>query len=105
LWLVGTYFFATVAELCLSPMGLSLVSKVAPVRLRGVLMGGWFLTLSLGAYFAGKVGGRYWTAMPHSRFFLMVAIVTLIAAGVLLLALRWLRDTMASATEMTPTAA
>jgi POT family proton-dependent oligopeptide transporter len=93
-WLVAAYALIAVGEICLSPMGLSLVSRVAPPRTRGLLMGGWFVTLSLGAYFAGKVGGNFWATWMHSRFFMMVAIVTLIAAGVLVATLGWLKRTM-----------
>jgi POT family proton-dependent oligopeptide transporter len=91
-WLLVAYFLLSVAEICLSPMGLSLVSKVAPPRVRGLMMGVWFLTLSGGGYLAGLLGG-YWQAMPHSRLFLIVTVGCIIAAGGLSLALRTLRPT------------
>ena len=91
-WLLFAYFLLSIAEICLSPMGLSLVSKVAPPRVRGVMMGVWFLTLSGGGYLAGLLGG-YWQSMPHSRFFMIVTVACIIAAGVLSLALRTLRPT------------
>lgn len=47
-WLVSTYLILTVAELCLSPMGLSFVSKVAPVRFQGLMQGGWLLATAVG---------------------------------------------------------
>jgi len=90
-WLVSAYLLIAVGEICLSPMGLSLVAKVAPPNLRGALMGGWFVATSLGGYFAGMLGGIFWNAMPHSRFFLSVAGLTLLAAVVLVAALAWLR--------------
>jgi POT family proton-dependent oligopeptide transporter len=78
-------------------MGLSLVNKVAPPRARGVMMGGWFLTLSLGGYLAGRVGGDYYARIPHSTFFLGVAIAVLAAAGLLTLVVRWVGSTIAVA--------
>ena len=55
-WLVATYGVITVGELFLSPMGLSLVSKLAPVRVTGLMMGGWFLATSIGNKFSGFLG-------------------------------------------------
>jgi POT family proton-dependent oligopeptide transporter len=56
-WLVGTYFVITIGELCLSPMGLSLVSKLSPPRLTAVMMGGWFLSTSIGNKLSGILSG------------------------------------------------
>lgn len=56
LWLVASYAVITVGELCLSPMGLSLVSKLSPARLTALMMGGWFLSTSIGNKFAGVLG-------------------------------------------------
>jgi POT family proton-dependent oligopeptide transporter len=58
-WLVAVYFIHTVGELCLSPVGLSTVSKLAPARMVGLMMGVWFLSVSLGNKFAGWVAGFY----------------------------------------------
>jgi POT family proton-dependent oligopeptide transporter len=55
-WLVTTYGVITVGELCLSPMGLSLVSKLSPARLTALMMGGWFLSTSIGNKLAGVLG-------------------------------------------------
>lgn len=57
LWLGGTYAVITVGELCLSPMGLSLVSKLSPPRLTAVMMGGWFLSTSIGNKLSGILSG------------------------------------------------
>ncbi|MBX7084322.1 MAG: peptide MFS transporter [Nannocystaceae bacterium] len=57
LWLCGTYAVITVGELCLSPMGLSLVSKLSPPRLTAVMMGGWFLSTSIGNKLSGILSG------------------------------------------------
>jgi POT family proton-dependent oligopeptide transporter len=89
-WLVGSYLLIAVGEICLSPMGLSLVSRVAPPKRRGLLMGGWFVATSIGGYFSGFLG-TYWGTMPHEQFFLIVTGITLAAAGLLALIMRWLR--------------
>ena len=70
-WLWGTYFLVTVAEIFLSPMGLSLVSKLAPPRLTSLLMGGWFLTMSLGGKFAGLMTSS-WDKFSDKKIFFLV---------------------------------
>lgn len=82
-WLIGAYLLIALGEVCLSPMGLSLVNRVAPPRSRGLLMGAWFVSLSAGGYLAGFIGA-YWPAMVHSRFFAMV-VGWLAVAGIVLL--------------------
>jgi POT family proton-dependent oligopeptide transporter len=58
-WLVTFYLFATFGELCLSPVGLSAMSKLAPERVAGMMMGVWFLASSVGNKIAGRMGGLY----------------------------------------------
>ena len=58
-WLIATYFLHTVGELCLSPVGLSSVTKLAPQRLVGQMMGIWFLATSLGNLCAGLIAGAF----------------------------------------------
>jgi len=70
-WLWGTYFLVTVAEIFLSPMGLSLVSKLAPPRLTSLLMGGWFLTMSLGGKFAGLMTSS-WDKFTDKKVFFII---------------------------------
>jgi POT family proton-dependent oligopeptide transporter len=53
-WLIGTYFLQTLGELCLSPVGLSAMSKLAPARAAGFMMGIWFLSTSIGNWLAGR---------------------------------------------------
>jgi len=53
-YLIGLYFFYTIAELCISPVGLSSMSKLAPARLGGMVMGIWFLGTAIGIYLAGR---------------------------------------------------
>lgn len=68
LWLIAGYFIMTIAELCLSPIGLSLVSKLAPKRFLSLMMGCWFLTSFCGNMMAGIWGGRYETLTPVQLF-------------------------------------
>jgi dipeptide/tripeptide permease len=56
LWMAIFYLVITLGELCLSPIGLSLVTKLAPARLAGLAMGGWFLATSIGNKFSGFLG-------------------------------------------------
>jgi len=98
-WLVGTYGVITLAELLLSPMGLSLVSRLAPPRKAGMLMGAWFAFTALGGYLSGFVGS-FWKDMDHSTFFLMLVVASLIAFGVLMLLLRKLHGTISEAERM-----
>ena len=97
-WLIGAYVLISLAEICLSPMGLSLVARMAPARVRGVMMGVWFLTISGGGYFAGYLGSRY-TSMTHSTYYFLVAGLAAVAAVILALMLRWLKPTFQRALE------
>ena len=83
-WLIGAYLLVAIGEVCLSPMGLSLVNRVAPPRSRGLMMGAWFVGLSAGGYLSGMLGA-YWGTMPHSRFFLVVVGILLMATVLLVL--------------------
>ncbi len=56
LWLVGAYLFHTLGELCLSPIGLSMVTKLAPLRLASFMMGAWFGFIALANYIGGFIG-------------------------------------------------
>lgn len=71
LWLVFTYLAATLAELCLSPIGLSLVTKLAPVQFASMLMGTWFLSSFFGNLAAGVFAG-YYDHISHTIFFLIL---------------------------------
>lgn len=82
-WLVVGYFIMTVAELCLSPIGLSLVSKLAPKKFLSLIMGCWFLTSFLGNLIAGMVGGKY-DALAPAQLFGMLAIVSFVSFLLLL---------------------
>ena len=72
MWLVGFYGVVTVGELLLSPMGLSLVTKLTPARLVGLAMGGWFMATAFGNNLSGFFGGIQGSLSPVS-FFLVLA--------------------------------
>jgi POT family proton-dependent oligopeptide transporter len=91
-WLICAYGVLTLGELMLSPMGLSLVSKVAPVRLRGVMMGGWFLATAIGNKLTAI--GVYWDRWPHSTFFAVLGGMALFMSLVLFLLLKPLKRAM-----------
>ncbi|MBL0060812.1 MAG: hypothetical protein IPP40_04820 [bacterium] len=97
-WLVSAYAVITLGELCLSPMGLSLVNKVAPARMRGLLMGGWFAATAIGNYLCGFIGG-WWDDMPHSKFFAILVFASLGAALLLFLVLKHIRPTIKEAED------
>ena len=71
-WLISTYFTLTIAELFLSPMGLSFVAKVAPPKLRGLMQGGWLAATAVGNYAAGYVG-RFYQNWELWQFFILLA--------------------------------
>ena len=92
LWLILAYAIVTLGELMLSPMGLSLVSKVAPINLRGLLMGGWFVATAIGNKLTQI--GVFWDIWLQSTFFLVLAGMALAMAVVLFLLLKPLKKAM-----------
>jgi POT family proton-dependent oligopeptide transporter len=91
-WLVVTYFFHTVGELCLSPVGLSFTTKLAPDRLVSQMMGIWFVGAATGNLIAGRVAG-FLEKMPPDTLFRTVAMIS-IGSGLAFLCLspliKWL---------------
>ncbi|UJF18672.1 peptide MFS transporter [Vibrio sp. SS-MA-C1-2] len=83
MWLVGAYFFHTVGELCLSPIGLSMVTKLAPLRLASLMMGVWFGFNAVANYVAGFIGAHVGEGGPLAIFGGIA--ITATVAGVLLL--------------------
>jgi proton-dependent oligopeptide transporter, POT family len=86
-WLISSYFLFTLAELCLSPMGLSFVSKVAPPRLRGLMQGAWLASIAVGNKLIGLIGWLYDRWPLWQTFALMVG-AALVAALLLLVVLK-----------------
>ncbi|CAA9375499.1 MAG: Di-tripeptide/cation symporter [uncultured Pyrinomonadaceae bacterium] len=91
-WLIFAYAVVTLGELMLSPMGLSLVSKVAPIHLRGLLMGGWFVATAIGNKLTQI--GIFWDIWLQSTFFLVLAGMALVMAVVLFFLLKPLKRAM-----------
>ena len=83
-WLISTYLVLTFAELLLSPMGISFVSKVAPPKYKGMMMGGWFAATAIGNYLV-SVPGLLWMRMPLWAIW-VVLIVICVVAGVFMFA-------------------
>jgi POT family proton-dependent oligopeptide transporter len=96
-WLILTYLFHTFGELCLSPVGLSSFSKLAPARFVGQSLGVWFIATALGNNIAGQIAGDFdWnepSRMPDQ--FMFIFWWGVIAGGVLLLLSPWLRKFLA----------
>ena len=83
MWLVGLYFLQMVGELCLSPVGLSMVTKLSPARIVGLMMGVWFFATAMGNYVAGWVAGLVGSRSFSEVFmiaFMTSAAVTLVLA-------------------------
>ncbi len=95
-WLVAAYLLHTVGELCLSPIGLSMVTKLSPARLTGTMMGVWFIAVFAGNKLAGMLGELY-AQYSHKEFFSIFVISSIAAAGVLALLVKPLKKLMAGA--------
>jgi POT family proton-dependent oligopeptide transporter len=78
LYLVATYLMHTIGELCLSPVGLSAITKLAPARVAGLMMGVWFLSLSVGNYLGGRLAAFYGD-LPVRDLFQTIAIFAVVA--------------------------
>jgi len=87
LWVVGAIAIFTVGELYLSPVGLSLVTKVAPAGILSMMMGVWLATSFTGGFLAGWLGSL-WSRMGKPEFFLMIAAIAALA-GAMIIACRW----------------
>jgi POT family proton-dependent oligopeptide transporter len=85
LWLAGATFIYTIGELYLSPIGLSLVTKVAPARIVSMMMGMWFMSSFFGNYLTGYLG-TFYERMPRETFFAMLGVLA-VGAGLAIFAL------------------
>ncbi len=93
-WLNLSYFVSVVGEMCLSPVGLSAMTKLAPARAVGFVMGIWFLAASIGNWMAGKAGSLYET-VPLPKLFGIGAAVAIAAAVILALLIKPTKRLMA----------
>ena len=78
-WLISTYFILTFAELLLSPMGISFVSKVAPPKYKGAMMGCWFAATAIGNYLV-SIPGAIWNKVPLWGVWTLLIALCLISA-------------------------
>ncbi len=79
LWLLGYFVVITIGELYLSPVGLSLVTKITPVRILSMMMGIWLAASFIGGFLSGWLGS-FWSGMAKPEFFLMIAGIAALAA-------------------------
>jgi POT family proton-dependent oligopeptide transporter len=87
-WLFAFFVVVTIGELYLSPVGLSLVTKIAPLRMLSMMMGVWLATSFVGGFLAGWLGS-FWNRMEKPEFFLLIAAIAALA-GAAIFACRWL---------------
>jgi POT family proton-dependent oligopeptide transporter len=87
-WFIASYGVLTIGELCLSPMGLSLVSKLSPPRLTALMMGGWFLATSIGNKLSGVMSSMWDKYDQKANFFWVNFVLLLMASALLLLVLK-----------------
>ncbi len=78
-WLISTYFVLTIAELFLSPMGISFVAKVAPPQYKGIMQGGWLAATAIGNYLVG-IMGTFWDELPLWGYWSVLVVCCLISA-------------------------
>jgi POT family proton-dependent oligopeptide transporter len=95
-WLMVSYALMSAGEIAVSPVGLSLVTKLAPARLGGMLMGVWFLSNMFGNKLAGVIGG-IWDNVAHTTFFAIFVASSLVAAGLFAALLPTLKKMMQGA--------
>ena len=95
-WLLSVYLLQTVGEMCLSPVGLSTMTKLAPARLTSMILGVWFLATAIGSKLAGSLGGEFTANDPAAMraFFLEQTLVVAAMAAVLLILTPWIRRLM-----------
>src|SRR5687768_287119 len=93
-WLALSYFVFTISEIFLSPIGLSLVSKLAPARLTALLMGGWFLSTSIGGKIAGVMTG-FWDDFTDKKIFFLILVIAAFIGGILIYSrIKFLNETL-----------
>lgn len=98
-WLVGCTFVLTIGELYLSPVGLSLVTKLAPIHMVSMLMGMWFLSSFFGNYTSGFLG-TFWEKMSKESFFVMLSAIAFVAGFAMLILLRPLKKIIGHGKEI-----
>ncbi|WP_373973645.1 peptide MFS transporter [Chitinibacter sp. SCUT-21] len=106
MWLIAMYWLHSMGELCLSPIGLSLVNKLSPAKFASLLMGVWFLSTAAANWFAGILAGFYpetgkptpnflgWPIATLNDFFMLFVIMSFVAGALLLLSTKLLQQRM-----------
>jgi proton-dependent oligopeptide transporter, POT family len=94
MWLFASYGVITIGELCLSPMGLSLVSKLSPPRITALMMGGFFLAISVGNKLSGMLSSLWETIPEKQNFFYLNCALVLVATIIMFVMLKWLNRVM-----------
>lgn len=89
-WLISCYGVITVGELCLSPMALSLVSKLSPQRITALMMGGWFLSTSIGNKMSGVLASLWDGYENKANFFYVNCIIVIITTVIIFMMVKWL---------------
>jgi POT family proton-dependent oligopeptide transporter len=92
-WLIGFYLISEFGELCLSPVGLSAVTKLSPARIVGVMMGVWFLSNAFGNKLAGSAAG-FISTMPLQKLFALETAILLVAAAIMFALVKPIRRLM-----------
>ncbi len=90
-WLIGTYFTLTMAELFLSPMGISFVSKVAPPKYKGLMQGGWLGATAIGNLLAGLIG-VFWDKLQLWQFFAILVVMSWLSATFIFIVMKKLEQ-------------
>ena len=93
-WLIASYGVVTIGELFLSPMGLSLVSKLSPVRITSLMMGGWFLATSIGNKLSGVLATLWDNYTNKANYFWLNFALLMAAAAMCFMMLKWLNKIM-----------
>ena len=101
LWLVGYFVIVTIGELHLAPVGLALVSRVAPATVLSLMMGLWFAATFPGDVLGGWLGG-FWSTMDKPHFFLMIASIAAVGAAAILALHPVLRSVFDGPRDITP---
>ncbi|TFH05406.1 MAG: MFS transporter [Spirochaetales bacterium] len=90
MWLINCYLVITLAEILISPMGQSYVSKVAPPKIQGIMMGGWFASTALGSLSSG-IFGSFYSRLSHEQYFMLLSWLSVFAAVLVLLFMKNLK--------------
>lgn len=93
-WLISSYGVITIGELFLSPMGLSLVSKLSPARITALMMGGWFVATAIGNKLSGVLATMWDNYENKANYFWLNFALLMFATGIMVLMLKWLNRIM-----------